>query len=196
MAQKRKNETIVLEDIELKPQVIGMTYQKRSNLPRILFIFAVLILVVYFIDDISVFVNNLLGKKTAESIQNRAMENNKNGGSNDSKDSILCTKDLESIQYNFINNELQLIKYTKNDNNVSNPNYNNEYMSVENKKAQYVGINGITTVLDKNENGYTFVITMDLFKLKDTINEPYLFKYSENSENVIQKMKNNGYNCN
>ena len=42
MARKKKNEHVILENIELKPQVIGYTYQKKSNIGRVIFIFMVL----------------------------------------------------------------------------------------------------------------------------------------------------------
>ena len=42
-----KKEKVVLENIELKPQVIGKTYRKKSNLGRVIVIFIIFILVVY-----------------------------------------------------------------------------------------------------------------------------------------------------
>ena len=72
---KKKNEKVIIEDIELKPQVIGYTYKKKSNLGRVIFTFVIFILVVFYINDISVFVNNLIGKDSAESIKN--LTNNK-----------------------------------------------------------------------------------------------------------------------
>jgi len=91
MAKKNKN--IVFENVELKPQVIGYTYQKKSNLGRVLLIFIILILVVYFINDISVFFNNLIGHKTADTIQKMADEDEKNINKkffdNDNKEEIV-----------------------------------------------------------------------------------------------------------
>ncbi len=66
----KKKQKLELENIELKPQVLGRSYVKKSNLGRIIFIFICFILVVYYINDISVFINNLLGKQTAETIVN------------------------------------------------------------------------------------------------------------------------------
>ena len=57
---KKKNENVILENVELKPQVLGYTFQKKNNIGRVIFIFIAFILVVYYIDDISVFFNNLL----------------------------------------------------------------------------------------------------------------------------------------
>ncbi len=68
MARKNKNK-IVLEDVELKPQVIGYTYKKKSNIIRVVIILAIFIAVVYYINDISVFINNLLGKESASTIK-------------------------------------------------------------------------------------------------------------------------------
>ena len=84
MARKKK-ERIVLEDIELKPQVIGYTYKKKSNLGRVIFIFIIFLLAVIYINDISVFINNLIGKSSAPSINENASNNNKipnNSGNN------------------------------------------------------------------------------------------------------------------
>ncbi len=69
---KSKNVNIELENIELKPQIIGHTYQKKSNLGRIIFLIVVLLVVVFYIDDISVFLNNIFGKETADTIKNNA----------------------------------------------------------------------------------------------------------------------------
>ena len=68
MAKKKKNERVILEDIELRPQVIGYTFQKKNNIGRVILIFIAFILAVYYINDISVFINDLLGKNTASSI--------------------------------------------------------------------------------------------------------------------------------
>ena len=73
----KKKETVVLEDIELKPQVIGSSYQKKSNLGRVIVIFAIFILAVFYINDISVFLNNLLGKSTASTIAGGSSGNEK-----------------------------------------------------------------------------------------------------------------------
>lgn len=72
MAKKK----VELENIELKPQVLGRSYVRKSNLGRIIFIFICFILVVYYINDISVFINGLLGKKTADTIVNNTNKDN------------------------------------------------------------------------------------------------------------------------
>ena len=72
---KKKDERIILEDVELKPQVLGYTYQKKNNIGRVIIIFIAFALVVYFIDDISLFFNNLLGRETASTIKENVTDN-------------------------------------------------------------------------------------------------------------------------
>ena len=74
---KKKNENVILENVELKPQVLGYTFQKKNNIGRVIFIFIAFILVVYYIDDISVFFNNLLGRETHSTISSNANNGNK-----------------------------------------------------------------------------------------------------------------------
>ena len=66
----KKTQKVILENVELQPQVIGLTYKKKSNIGRVVFIFIALGLAIYYINDISIFINNLLGRKTADTIQN------------------------------------------------------------------------------------------------------------------------------
>ncbi len=73
----KKNTKVELENIELKPQVLGKVYKKKSNMGRVVFIFIVFLLVIYYINDISVFINNLLGKNTANTILGGTTGNNK-----------------------------------------------------------------------------------------------------------------------
>lgn len=80
---KRKVE---LENIELKPQVIGYSYKKKSNFGRYVFILIIFLVVVYYINDVSIFINNLLGKNTASSITDLANKNNSNINPNEQKE--------------------------------------------------------------------------------------------------------------
>ena len=66
MAKKKKN--VVLENVELRPQVIGYTYKKKSNFGRVIFILVVFILAVYYINDLSYYINTILNRKTAQTI--------------------------------------------------------------------------------------------------------------------------------
>ena len=97
MAKKVKRvSNIVLENIELRPQVIGHIYQKKSNIGRVIFIFICFILVVYYINDISVFINNLLGRDTAITIGGGSSSNKPNVPNNSNNNE---TKEI--IYYEF-----------------------------------------------------------------------------------------------
>ena len=129
MARKRN---IELENIELKPQVIGHTYKKKSNIGRVIIMFVILGLVVYFIDDVSVFINRLLGRQTADTIEQNANKNNLNvqlPENNDNKieykeisnDLIFQNNDLEFSNFVYANSKLSVTisNNTQHDINVS-----------------------------------------------------------------------------
>jgi len=111
----KKEEKIILENIELKPQVIGYTYQKKNNIGRVIFIFIVFALAVFYINDISVFINNLLGKKSSEAISN--LTGNNKEDKDDNQDNI-----ENEVNYNIYSNGLEFIegKMTLNNFNFSN----------------------------------------------------------------------------
>jgi len=113
MAKKNK-ERIILEDIELKPQVIGYTYQKKSNIGRVIFIFIVFALAVFYINDISAFINDLLGKNTAPSIKENAESNKPNNSNQNEVENELI--------YNVFSNTLEFNEsgLTLNNFNISN----------------------------------------------------------------------------
>ena len=101
MGKNKGKNNVVLENIELKPQVIGNVYKKKSNLGRVIFIFIVFILVIYYINDISVFINDLIGKSSSPAIKdnindkdndNMDKPNNDNNNNNDN--------DLEYFEFN------------------------------------------------------------------------------------------------
>ena len=130
---KRKSEKVVLEDIELRPQVIGHIYEKKTNIGRVLIIFAILLLVVYYINDISVFVNNLLGKKSATTIQEQTNENQKRIKNDENNDDYYMFNDsltiiIDNLTFAHFKNENQVVSfdvynYTENDIDLSNKNY-------------------------------------------------------------------------
>ena len=113
MAKKNK-ERIILENVELKPQVIGYTYQKKSNIGRVIFIFIVFALAVFYINDISAFINDLLGKNTAPSIKENAESNKPNNSNQNEVENELI--------YNVFSNTLEFNEsgLTLNNFNISN----------------------------------------------------------------------------
>lgn len=117
---KKKKEIVVLENVELKPQIIGYTYKKKSNIGRVFFIFIAFALVVYYINDISVFINDLFGKETAVSIDNLAGNTNKNENKNDFVEN--------KIEYHLYSNELKIIEK---DLIINNFNLNNNILKFD-----------------------------------------------------------------
>lgn len=136
MARKKKVE---LENIELKPQVIGYTYQKKTNIGRVIFIFIAFILVVYYINDISVFLNNLIGKETAETINKgtEAGKNDKDKVNNNSQNLEFYefVKDLSISKYNLEINNFEdsdnILSFDINNNTSSNINLENRKLYIE-----------------------------------------------------------------
>jgi len=309
---KKKNERVVIEDIELKPQVIGYTYKKKSNIGRVIFLFIVFILVVFYINDISVFINNLLGKKTASTINNNKKnkdkfdkndkddkdkevvyniystdlqiteenftlnnfnlinnvlsfdilnntENNidlkdkkyyieiysqektllerhkinikaiasnakisyelniKNNfyyivliekGVNDYPNVVLtkddlgnsiltCIKERETIVYTFINDSLNKIEDTIEDNDTTRSDYYTSYTMYQNKATNYNNIEGVSATFNSTLNGYRVVFALDLQKVNlNELEEIYYYGYKELPKVVKFEMEANGFSCN
>ena len=112
---KKKDERVILEDVELKPQVLGYTYQKKNNIGRVIIIFIAFALVVYFIDDISLFFNNLLGRETASTIKENATgnkdeeENTPNNDSENNEETEYYTY-TEDLNFDFKNHLIDRLK--------------------------------------------------------------------------------------
>ncbi len=65
----KKGKGISLEGKELEPKVIGYSYRKKSNFGRVIIIFAIFIVAVYYINDITVYLNKLFGKESSQTIK-------------------------------------------------------------------------------------------------------------------------------
>lgn len=148
MARKNK-ERVILEDIELKPQVIGYTYQKKSNILRVIIIFIAFGFAVYYINDISVFINDLLGKSTAPSISDNKTDNKKDNNKDEN---------VNEIVYNIYSNELEIKEnnLTLNNFNISNniltfdiTNNSNSTIDLSNKKYFIETYNIDKTLLER-----------------------------------------------
>lgn len=309
MAKKNK-ERIILENIELKPQVIGYTYQKKSNIGRVIVIFIVFALAVFYINDISAFINDLLGKNTAPSIKENT-EGNKNNKPNNNEvqnemiynifsntleftengltlnnfnisnniltfsvtnnsdntidlsnrkyfleiysenktllerykldlgnfvsknktnysfevknnfyylvveekkvedypnvvieknenglETITCKKGHDEIIYNFTNNELNDIKHTISDSDISNDSYYANYSVIQNKVTSYNNMDGVSATFNGTLNGYTAIIALDLAKTDlSKINEKYYYGYKTLAKEVKFEMQTYGFEC-
>lgn len=171
MARKNK-ERIVLEDVELKPQVIGYTYQKKSNLGRVILIFVAFSLAVFYINDISEFINDLLGKETAPSIKEN-VENN--------KDKNPINNDINKITYNVFSNTLEFVESgltLNNFNFIDNvltfdvTNKTNKSINLKDKKLFLEFYNENKTLIERHK------IDLEIFASQSKIN--YSFNLNNN----------------
>lgn len=189
-----KKNYVKLEDVELKPQVIGQLYKKKSNLLRVLFVFAVLILVVYYINDITVWFNDLLGRQSSTSIRDLASKEN-NNQEREVKDLVfICKKDFESLEYSFSNNLLNTVKHVI----QNNKNENNYEASLLEQKNLVNSLNiktGYKASIDEDDNGYTVTIIVDLKDIDtDVINNLY-YNYQKESNEIYVDLQSKGYSC-
>ena len=177
MARKNKSEKIVLENIELKPQVIGYTYKKKSNIGRVIFIFIIFLIAVYYINDISVFVNNLIGRDTASSIGGLAgNKNNEENKELEEKNEItyyffannLVINEKEMVLNNFknINNTLtfDILNNSSKKIDYSNNKYYIE-LYTENKTLLERYKLDINTINENSKISYSFAIKNDFYYL-------------------------------
>ena len=172
MAKKNK-EKVVLEDIELKPQVIGYTYKKKSNLGRVIFIFGIFLIVILYINEISVFINDLLGKKTPVSIQNSTGNNNEN------KDNDEVIENKEII-YNIYNSDLTI---TENNMILNNFNFINNVLTfdIKNNSNNQIDLSNKKYFLETYTEDKTLLerLKVDI----NTINEGNKISYKFNIKN-------------
>lgn len=113
-----KKSNVILEDVELKPQIIGHTYKKKSNIGRTIIVIVILVLAVVYIDNVTLFINNLLGLQTSEEIKESANNNSNN----------LVNNDENKIEYKEFNNDTSI-----NNNNLVFNNFklNNNVLSFD-----------------------------------------------------------------
>lgn len=110
----KKNQKIEVENIELKPQVIGKIEKKKNNIGRVLIIFIVFIFTIIFLPEITIFLNNKLGMKISPTIVDNKEEtdnkpNNNNPTSNNEIEFILFNENTEIKKDDYIVNRFSLI---------------------------------------------------------------------------------------
>lgn len=179
MARKKKNEKVILEDIELKPQVIGYTYQKKSNIGRVIFIFIAFLLVIYYINDISVWINNLLGKKSPETIENLANSNNKNDKEDNKEEnskevvynifesSLVINEDNMILNaFNFSNNKLtfNIVNNSSNKIDMATKKYFLETYSKDKTLLERFKLD-INTIIENSQISFELDIKQDFYYL-------------------------------
>lgn len=158
----KKKEKVELDNIELRPQVIGTVYQKKSNLGRVIFIFIAFILAVYYINDISLFINNLLGRQTAETIRNPE----------DNKDKPNNNEEAKEVVFNIFSETLSIEE---------------SGLVLNNFKKE----NDVLTFDANNNNSYTIDLSNRKYYLEIYSSEKTLlerFKLDFNSINVQSKI--------
>lgn len=145
MAKKIKN--VVLDDTELKPQVIGYVYKKKSNLGRIILIFVALILVIYYINDISVYINKIIGKDSSSSIKDMANDENRKLPFEKkeeeekyklySNDLVMSLENLNITNFSYKDNTLSFFAYNYTTDNIdlTNKKY---YLETYNKDKNFI----------------------------------------------------------
>lgn len=151
----KRNEKVVIDDTELKPQVIGHIFEKKSNIGRVLVIFIIFGLVIYFINDISLFINNLLGRSSADTIKEIVQDEKEKRENNDNiedyyefNDTLLIKLDNVTLtHFKYENNSLvfDAYNYTENDIDLSSKNYyietyDNNKVALESKKIEFTNI--------------------------------------------------------
>lgn len=87
----KKQEKVVLENIELKPQTIGYVLKKKNNVGRVFIIFVAFLLAIIFLPEITVYLNNLTGKYTPSTIIDSKGDDKKHHGSKDTKEVVYAT---------------------------------------------------------------------------------------------------------
>ena len=184
---KKKEERVILENVELKPQVLGYTYQKKNNIGRVIIIFIAFALVVYFIDDISLFFNNLLGRETASTIKENATGNKEDENTlnnNENKDEIEYYSYAEDLKIDF--NNLSFDSFNVNNNILTFDinNFKTDTIDVKDKKIFLETYDASKNLIDRLKLDLTSVagnskITMRL-NIKDTFS--YITIIEKNKE--------------
>ena len=160
---KKNNFFVKIDDTELKPQVIGQIYQKKSNIGRVLVIFVLFGLVIYYINDISLYVNNLLGKKTVDTIKEIVSTNDKTKEiSSDNyylfkEETVLIVNNLSLTHFKMDNNILSfdVYNYSENDIDLTNKNY---YLNIYNNNKELVNSFKIDFNIIENNNMKTLEV--------------------------------------
>ena len=172
----KKNEKVVLEDVELKPQVVGHIYEKKTNIGRVLVIFAIFGLVVFYINDITLYLNNLFGKKSSTSIKELTEENKKkkeqtikeNEGYYDiTEDQIIIVENLSITHFKNENNifSFDVYNYTDNDINLASKKYYLELYNSD-KKILEDHIIDFNTITSKNKKTFNIEVGKEFKYIK------------------------------
>ncbi len=194
MGKNKGKNNVVLENIELKPQVIGNVYKKKSNLGRVIFIFIVFILVIYYINDISVFINDLIGKSSSPTIKDNIndKDNNNTDKPNNDNNNNNSNNDLEYFEFNTdltitqkdlvlnnFQNQNNLLTFDLTNNGSTNINYSNRNFYIETYNTNKTLLErfkiDIGTIASKGKKSFSFDVknTINYIVLTEINNEDY-----------------------
>ena len=184
MARKK----IELENIELQPQIIGHTYKKKSNVGRIIFMLIVLFAVVYYIDDVTIFINNLLGINSSENITENANKHNIDlPDSNANKDQVEYKELSDNLSFQNNNLTFENFKYENNKLTFQVTNKTNNNINVKDKKI-------FIETYDALENKKlidTYKLNIDTINSNNNINYEIEIKNDFKVLSIIEKSVDN-----
>jgi hypothetical protein len=187
----KKNNGVQLEGVELKPQVIGYTYKKKGNLGRIIFLLVVFMLVIYYINDISLIVNNWLGKSSASSIIQMANDKNKDNNNNKKNNNV---NNVDNINYYEVNSDLNIIIHDLSFNNFA---YDNDVLTFDaenntDKDIDLSSLNLFVEVFDENKVSInSYKIDVDVIRVSNKSSFEYRMTKKFKYFTIIEKSVDN-----
>jgi len=196
---KKKQEKIVLEDIELKPQVIGYTYKKKTNIGRVIIIFIIFLLCIIYIDDISLFINDLIGKETPLSSNINKEDPNKNNKDN-KENEIVYNVFSNTLEFSIENLTFNNFSYANNELNFDIENNTDKVIDLSNKKyfiETYLDNKtlleryklDIKSIVSNNEQNYQFKLNNDFYYIvveEKNVNDYPVVTLNENEQGIGQ----------
>lgn len=162
MAKKNK---ITLENISLKPQSLGKVYKKKNNIVRVIFIFISFLIIIYYINDISLFINKLLGKNSATTIIDNQEKNKEKKKKQEDYQEVIFYEYIDDLKIEY--NNLKITNF-RNDNKVFSfviNNITNNDLSLKDKKYYFEFYNENKTLLKRMK------VDIDIIKGNSSINK-------------------------
>lgn len=174
---KKKNEKVVLENVELRPQVIGYIYQKKNNVGRVVLILVAFALAIYYINDISIFINNLLGKQTANTIKDdggkkpNLPQTNPDGNDKEIVYNVFSTSlviNESGLVLNNFSNVNNTLTFDANNNNTASINLSNRKFFLETYSEE-------KKLLERHKIDFASISPSNKMSLSFTLNNPFYY---------------------
>lgn len=148
----KKNNNVVIENVELKPQTIGEIPKKKNNVGRVILIFVAFILTILYLPNITVIFNNILGMDTSSSIVNisgKEEEVIKNSNSNKEQKEIEYVLFSETAKIENANFTVSNFKLTSNNLNFVITNKLDNVLNLSNEKLYLEIYNENKTLINR-----------------------------------------------